>query len=232
MTPFLKEWFHAARSRCREHPLHPTLLNVFLTVLSLLFCTALAGTAADSPAEEFPSGVVQELWFGIPGGSVKDLTHQKVFERPSSDIRKIVRLDAENLGDQYGAVIPPCSRVPATGEYRLYLSSDDSAELWLGKDATQKDMSCIATVKGYSDRHNWTNQPNQSSEPVHLEAGKFYFLQVIHKEDGGPDHMSVAWSGPGIPSPCWFPRPPCSFLPGMLPEEKPQPQNLNPSLAE
>ena len=78
-------------------------MNVFLTVLSLLFCTALAGTAADSPAEEFPSGVVQELWFGIPGGSVKDLTHRKVFEKPSSDIRKIVRLDAENLGDQYGA---------------------------------------------------------------------------------------------------------------------------------
>ncbi|MFR1320178.1 MAG: PA14 domain-containing protein [Akkermansia sp.] len=161
-------------------------MNVFLTVLSLLFCTALAGTAADSPAEEFPSGVVQELWFGIPGGSVKDLTHQKVFERPSSDIRKIVRLDAENLGDQYGARYSALLRVPATGEYRLYLSSDDSAELWLGKDATQKDMSCIATVKGYSDRHNWTNQPNQSSEPVHLEAGKFYFLQVIHKEDGGP----------------------------------------------
>ena len=94
--------------------------------------------------------MVQELWFGIPGGSVNDLTHQKVFERPSSDIRKIVRLDVENLGDQYGARYSALLRVPATGEYRLYLSSDDSAELWLGKDATQKDMSCIATVKGYS----------------------------------------------------------------------------------
>lgn len=207
-------------------------MNVFLTVLSLLFCTALAGTAADSPAEEFPSGVVQELWFGIPGGSVKDLTHQKVFERPSSEIRKIVRLDTENLGDQYGARYSALLRVPATGEYRLYLSSDDSAELWLGKDATQKDMSCIATVKGYSDRHNWTNQPNQSSEPVHLEAGKFYFLQVIHKEDGGPDHMSVAWSGPGIPQPVLVPASALFLPPGMLPEEKPQPQNLNPSPAE
>lgn len=160
------------------------------------------------------------------------MTHQKVFERPSSDIRKIVRLDAENLGDQYGARYSALLRVPATGEYRLYLSSDDSAELWLGKDATQKDMSCIATVKGYSDRHNWTNQPNQSSEPVHLEAGKFYFLQVIHKEDGGPDHMSVAWSGPGIPQPVLVPASALFLPPGMLPEEKPQPQNLNPSLAE
>ena len=29
-------------------------------------------------------------------------------------------------------------KVPASGKYRLYLSSDDSAELWLGKDASQK----------------------------------------------------------------------------------------------
>ena len=133
-------------------------MNVFLTVLSLLFCTALAGTAADSPAEESPSGVVQELWFGIPGGSVKDLTHQKVFERPSSDIRKIVRLDAENLGDQYGARYSALLRVP--------------------------------------------------------------------------DHMSVAWSGPGIPQPVLVPASALFLPPGMLPEEKPQPQTLNPSLAE
>ena len=90
-------------------------------------------------------------------------------------------------------------------------------------------MSCIATVKGYSDRHNWTNQPNQSSEPVHLEAGKFYFLQVIHKEDGGPDHMSVAWSGPGIPQPVLVPEAALFLPPGMLPEEKPQPQSPHPS---
>ena len=30
-------------------------------------------------------------------------------------------------------------------------------------------MACIATVKGYSDPHNWSNQPNQASEPVQLE---------------------------------------------------------------
>lgn len=195
-------------------------MNMISSILSLLACAALAGAAAASPAGEPSPGVAQELWFGIPGGSVRDLTHRKVFEQPSSDIRRIAALDVENVGDRYGARYSALLRVPVTGEYRLYLSSDDSAELWLGKDATQKDMSCIATVKGYSDKHNWSNQPNQASAPVRLEAGSFYFLLVIHKEDGGRDHMSVAWSGPDIPQAVLIPEGVLFLPPGLMPEDK------------
>lgn len=195
-------------------------MNVILSILNLLCCAMLSVTASGSSAEEPSPGVAREVWFGISGGSVKDLTHGKVFETAASAVHKITSLDVENLGDQYGARYSALLRVPESGAYRLYLSSDDSAELWLGKDATQKDMACIATVKGYSDRHNWSNQPNQTSEPIHLEAGKFYFLAVIHKEDGGSDHMSVAWSGPGIPQAVLIPACALFVPPGILPEDK------------
>lgn len=200
-------------------------MNIILPILSFLCGVMLTETASGSSEEGKPSpGVVQELWFGIPGASVKDLTHRKIFETAAPDVRTISHLDVENLGDRYGARYSALLKVPASGKYRLYLSSDDSAELWLGKDASQKDMACIATVKGYSDIHNWGNQPNQASEPVQLEADRFYFLQVIHKEDGGPDHMSVAWSGPGIPAPVIIPATALFIPPGILPEEKNNPQ--------
>ena len=205
-------------------PLPHSFMNVILPILSLL-CGAMLTEAASGVSDAgYPSpGVVQELWFGIPGASVKDLTHGKIFDTAASAVHTVSSLDVENLGDQYGARYSALLRVPVSGKYRLYLSSDDSAELWLGKDATQKDMACIATVKGYSDPHNWSNQPNQASEPVQLEAGRFYFLVVIHKEDGGPDHMSVAWSGPDIPSPVIIPSTALFVPPGVLPEDKPQP---------
>lgn len=199
-------------------------MNVILPILSLLCGTMLSEAASGaSDAGEPSPGVAQELWFGIPGGSVRDLTHGKVFETAASAVHKITSLDVKNLGDRYGARYSALLRVAASGEYRLYLSSDDSAELWLGKDATQKDMTCIATVKGYSDPHNWSNQPNQASGPIQLEAGRFYFLLVIHKEDGGPDHMSVAWSGPDIPGPVVIPAASLFVPPGILPEDKPRP---------
>lgn len=196
-------------------------MNVILSILSVLCGAMLAEAASGASSAEEPSpGVAQELWFSVPGGSVRDLTHGKVFETAASAVHKITSLDVMNLGDQYGARYSALLRVPVSGKYRLYLSSDDSAELWLGKDATQKDMACVATVKGYSDLHNWSNQPNQASEPIQLEAGRFYFLLVIHKEDGGPDHMSVAWSGPEIPAPAIIPATALFLPPGILPEDK------------
>lgn len=197
-------------------------MNVIPAILSLLCGTVLADAASAGSDAGVPSpGVVQELWFGIPGASVKDLTHGRVFDAAASSVRTVSNLDVKDLGDRYGARYSALLKVPASGEYRLYLSSDDSAELWLGKDATRKDMACIAAVKGYSEPHHWSNQPHQASEPVQLEAGRFYFLVVIHKEDGGPDHMSVAWTGPGIPEPVIIPPTALFAPPGILPEEKP-----------
>ena len=109
-------------------------MNVFLPILSLL-CGALLTEAASGPSDagEPSPGVAQELWFGIPGSSVRDLTHGKVFETAASAVHRISSLDVTNLGDQYGARYSALLRVPVSGKYRLYLSSDDSAELWLGR---------------------------------------------------------------------------------------------------
>lgn len=33
--------------------------------------------------------------------------------------------------------------------------------------------------------------PSQSSDPVHLIRGRIYFMEVIMKQGGGDDHLSV-----------------------------------------
>lgn len=39
------------------------------------------------------------------------------------------------------------------------------------------------------------------SEPVHLEAGKRYYIETLFKEDLVGDHLQVAWQMPGQPPP-------------------------------
>ncbi len=38
-------------------------------------------------------------------------------------------------------------------------------------------MTCIATVKGYSDIHNWGNQPNQASNLSNWKLTGFIFFR-------------------------------------------------------
>ena len=86
-------------------------MNVILPILSLL-CGAMLTEAASGVSDAgYPSpGVVQELWFGIPGASVKDLTHGKIFDTAASAVHTVSSLDVENLGDQYGARYPASNR--------------------------------------------------------------------------------------------------------------------------
>jgi len=39
----------------------------------------------------------------------------------------------------------------------------------------------------------WDKYTTQKSDPIYLEQGQSYYLEVLHKEGGGADHLAVAW---------------------------------------
>lgn len=162
--------------------------------------------AAGEKAEQAPkNGVVREVWRNIRGVNVEDLTKNPAFAKAPSEKTIVANIDDEGLGTEIGCRYTALLEVPETGEYTFYIASDDGSELWLGKDATQNDMSCIAFVKGYTFRHNWTSQVNQKSAPVKLEKGRKYYMYVLLKQNLSADHVAVAWTGPSIKEPCVIP---------------------------
>ncbi len=88
---------------------------------------------------------------------------------------------------------------PVTGGYTFWVSSDDSSHLYLSTDHDPANKRLIASVSGFTDRGQFDKQPSQKSEPIRLEAGGIYYLEVIHKEGAGDDHLTVAWEIPGQP---------------------------------
>lgn len=84
-------------------------MNIILPILSFLCGVMLTETASGSSEEGKPSpGVVQELWFGIPGASVKDLTHRKILKRwPRMSARSAIWMwKTWETGTE--PVTPPC----------------------------------------------------------------------------------------------------------------------------
>jgi PA14 domain-containing protein len=87
---------------------------------------------------------------------------------------------------------------PVTGEYTFWLASDDDGWFYLSADSTETLKRPFAMVKGYSAFQSWDEDATQKSQTFTLEAGKAYYIEGTHIENGGGDHLSVAWSGPGI----------------------------------
>ncbi|MCX7590647.1 MAG: PA14 domain-containing protein, partial [Kiritimatiellae bacterium] len=101
-------------------------------------------------------------------------------------------------GDAYGQRLRGYVHPPATGEYVFSIASDDGSELWLSTDDSPWKKRPVAWVDGWTGYRQFDKYPTQSSRPIQLESGRSYYMEVLHKEGFGGDHLSVAWKGPGV----------------------------------
>jgi autotransporter-associated beta strand protein len=150
-------------------------------------------------ASNYVNSVVRrEIFYTGSGNAVTDFINHPTYPAQPSEFQTLSGLvSAENTGDNYGSRIRALLIPPTTGEYRLFVASDDASELWLSSDDAPENLARIAYLTGHTTPSNWTANATQTSPPVWLTAGRRYYLQVLHKEGGGDDHVQVGWRIPG-----------------------------------
>ena len=144
------------------------------------------------------AGIVEDRFNGISGGDVASLTSSANYPDSPSSTAIWTSVDSgTGTGDSYGRRVYGVVVPPTTGDYTFWIASDDHSELWLSSDNTSQNVSRIAYLNGWTGYQSW-GSGSQQSAAVTLEAGKAYYIEVLHKEGGGGDHVAVAWQGPGI----------------------------------
>ncbi|MGB6219490.1 PQQ-dependent sugar dehydrogenase [Haloferula sp.] len=146
-----------------------------------------------------PTGSIsRHVWTGVSGRQVSDLTNLASYpEGPNTSTTASSFLAPTNWSDNYGTRMFGWVHAPVTGDYTFYLHADDNAELWLSSSSSPDDRALIASVPDWTNAGEWTKYPEQTSTPVTLQAGQYYFIEALHKEEGGGDNLGVAWSYPG-----------------------------------
>ena len=147
-------------------------------------------------------GVVREVWRGIGGTAVAQLTDSARFP-DSPDTRNIITgsfAAPRNIADNYGTRIHGYLVPPVSGNYRFWIASDDNSQLHINLSGDSENpngpLTLIAFVPGWTQRNQWDKYPSQQSGLVTLNAGQRYYVRVLHKEAGGGDHVSVGWRRP------------------------------------
>ena len=81
-----------------------------------------------------------------------------------------------------------------SADYVFYICSDDDSLLSLSSDESPRNLAEIARLNGYKLTRRWEELDESSiSRPIRLEAGRRYFIEVLHKDGIGGDHVSIAW---------------------------------------
>jgi len=85
-----------------------------------------------------------------------------------------------------------------SGNYRFWISSDNSSELWLSTDANPWNARRIAFIPrfGWTAPHQWTSYPSQHSDVIQLNAGETYYVEALQEQTAQDEHLSVGWQEP------------------------------------
>lgn len=127
-----------------------------------------------------------------------------------------------HVGDYYTQRVRGFVRPPQTGIYEFWLATDNDGELWLSTDRNPANKRKIAYITGWVPPREWTAQASGKSEPIHLVGGRRYYIEALQSETDGGDHLSVGWSGPGLPEGITllegrYLSPPAPLPPGNIP---------------
>jgi hypothetical protein len=116
--------------------------------------------------------------------------------------------------DHFAARIRGYLTAPLSGKYRFWVAGDDNCDVWLGTSEEPSSKVRIAWIEGvdngWTNEQEWNKFPSQSAE-VTLAADKKYYVEVLHKEGGNLDHVSVGWQLPGESGLL-----PCEVVPGSV----------------
>ena len=135
-----------------------------------------------------------ECWLGIEGYHVNDLVRSRGFPGNPDKTVYLDRLDTRrSLENNYGSRIRGYITPPRTDTYTFVLSGDNSCEFWISDDESPFHRKLAAQIQEWTYLRHWSDYPSQKSRPMVLEAGRSYYFEVLHKEAGGEDYVSVAW---------------------------------------
>lgn len=140
-------------------------------------------------------GVLLERWDGISGSEVSILVADPDYPDAPDVTQYLSAFEApENVANNFGARLRAFLVPQVSGDYTFWIASDDNSELWLSPDQAPQNATMIARVPAWSGPQQWDLYDLQQSEPVSLEAGHVYYIEALHKEGGGADHLAVAWA--------------------------------------
>lgn len=138
-----------------------------------------------------------EKWNNISGGTVSKLTSHADYPDNPDSVSYISTLDMpQNVGDLFGVRIRGYLVPEVSGNYHIWLSANNRGEVYLSSDSFASNAALIAYNASQNSYGEWDQDSTQKSSLISLNAGEYYYFEVLYKEGSNNDHLSIAWTKP------------------------------------
>ena len=160
------------------------------------------GLVGPTFAADLGKGNILFEWFENTTGTTLDQfvdgRNRNYPDNPSSFAWRDQFASPTNRSDNFGTHVRGYLYPPADGDYTFWIRGDDHSRLWLSTDDNPANKVLLCEVVGSTGAAEWTKFPAQKSNPVTLKANKKYYIEALHRDGTGGDHVGVGWGGPTI----------------------------------
>lgn len=141
--------------------------------------------------------ITREYFTNISGTAISALVNSPNYPNaPASTNYPTSFQGPVNLANNYGTRFRGYIIAPTTGTYVFTAVSDDASLVYLSPSSDPNFKQIICSVPGWTNEGEFNKYPTQVSEAVQLVAGRYYYLEMLHKEGSGGDHVSLWWQTP------------------------------------
>jgi RHS repeat-associated protein len=152
-------------------------------------------TTANATTQQTTAGAIsREIWMSLTAGT--GVARIPVATTPASEVSLPKLQETQSTWDNFGTRVRGYLTAPSSGDYTFWVSGDDDCELWLSPSEDPDGKVRIAYFTTWTDPLQYGKFEKQKSSPVSLTAGNRYYIEVLHLDNNGPDHMEVQWSKP------------------------------------
>ena len=147
-------------------------------------------------------GLLREEWNNVNGGSVADLLGHGSYP-DSPDATSIITSSSAPsvMENNFGARVRGHIVPEQSGTYIFTLTSDDASVAYLSPNADPAFKQVLANVPGFTGPNEYDKYASQVSTPVQLQAGVYYYVELLHKQWFGEDHLALRWHLQGADTP-------------------------------
>lgn len=144
------------------------------------------------------------VWTGLGGNTVSHLKAAILGGTPRARLDSSTYLGSNWNASNYGVAWSGWLLPPFTGQYRFHVRSNMASHFYLNQDGSapidfaRSNAPLCSLTAAQAAVKGWPASDG-ISEPVTLEAGRFYFFQFFHKAGaaaGADDLGQVGWEGP------------------------------------
>ena len=163
------------------------------------FCNCIGVSAAGNTCIG-ERGLVEAYYYDdIPGGDLSDLYMDPSYPGMPARYERLEMLgiEARLEADSFGTLVQGYLTVPITGQYEFNITSNVDGIFFLSSndDPALKQSHQILTSNS-TDPTEHDKFIYQSTAPLNLEKGKYYYYEINHKESSYTEHYSLFWKTP------------------------------------